>query len=755
MKRKFQILTASLLFFYGAYQNVYATDLTPEEIILPPGVQNILGNDIYIIPGTSGPIGTVVANINVLAASSYKVIFEAKSLEGGVSWSDEQMGYNLLPGERDTIYSNNWSPLSTGYYAIKVTVEFSEDIDNTNNSNYFFYIDVIQNRNASIEAFKRYMRKNKPKLPKLYNSNEELKATAYIKEQPVVDSQKVGSADTTELNVVVDTLSYLVYMPYYFSDKYMLPAEVFLINAMDTSSIRRDSINWWVTIDGVPFLPDTWSKIDSGEIIAGPTPEVDTVPDINVVAQEVTEAKSDSACALIVTGKKQKDWENSSFTKDLDFIEGNLMHEQLGPQLSAGQVVRIGNATKGEIENAIDQMKDKCDKIYFYYTGHGWKGGMSTNDPSDQQMTYLQLAQKLSETHAKELCVVIDACYSGSAEGDFRIMTDFETTNLTLITSSHSQKTSFSRNVYTAPSGERYNPGFFTWELMKCFGDPMADKDGDGKTSLEEAYWCVMEKNPVIQKGHLTRIQNPQLIVNRVVHPATDQIHIKVPDLPVELDFDSPLDEGAFLQIEEHDEIVDTTHATDSIYYLSKTRYYSFDLKDQLNSFNVDLTFTYDFAIDSVDSTGVGDIGMVKRDTAGLAWEKIKTIHLPDLHKVKALGQTGFSDFTFAKVYAPGDVIPQSILKQERQNSTLVKVYPNPAQDEIKIRLSVEKISLVQLSLVDLSGRELFTDVMKVKVGMNTLNLNFANLNDKPKPGIYVLYVKFNDLIYSERILIY
>jgi hypothetical protein len=52
-----------------------------------------------------------------------------------------------------------------------------------------------------------------------------------------------------------------------------------------------------------------------------------------------------------------------------------------------------------------------CDKLYIYYTGHGGDTGAKMRGTT---LTWAQIAQKIKDANAKEVCVIWQSCHSGS-----------------------------------------------------------------------------------------------------------------------------------------------------------------------------------------------------------------------------------------------------------------------------------------------------------------------------------------------------
>jgi hypothetical protein len=65
---------------------------------------------------------------------------------------------------------------------------------------------------------------------------------------------------------------------------------------------------------------------------------------------------------------------------------------------------------------ALQQMaaqEPPCDRLYFYFTGHGFSNSLIVNDEDLSQLSHDSLANCLKETGIAEICTIIDACGQG------------------------------------------------------------------------------------------------------------------------------------------------------------------------------------------------------------------------------------------------------------------------------------------------------------------------------------------------------
>jgi hypothetical protein len=133
--------------------------------------------------------------------------------------------------------------------------------------------------------------------------------------------------------------------------------------------------------------------------------------------------------------------------------------------------------------------KSDIDMLFFYFTGHGYLGGVQLGA---DKISFDQLHDEFVKFENIPMCIIIDACHSGSA------IPFLEKENRVLITSCQDDETS----------------GYFSEALISALGPP-ADCYGnlDGFTSAEELYahiladWQISTYTPQLSdsfEGNLT-----------------------------------------------------------------------------------------------------------------------------------------------------------------------------------------------------------------------------------------------------------
>jgi len=477
-----------------------ATDLKIDGV-LNPG---------YFIENEEAPVQFVIRNDNILLADRYTSSITIENQAQEVVFATEVEGRNLPPFTTETVTTAiGWRPELTGKYHLSIGVDFSQDIDTSNNQLETAVFAII-NYNEAADRLVEGLSDLGPCDPNL--------AVVFMPHEPLAPGDTVTNVEDIEpfsIRLSADSYKWFAYADFDPGAKYAHPGALVVIDGMD-GTITSTTVNTWPVINDEDYMADPFLRESTEDLIYGSLPPVEEQDNLSTLASESPPASvPGQTCAILVSGKIRQDWERSAFNFDLDLMEGNLRRESLGLQLNSSNIERIGNATAGEICDAIKRAQSGYDKIVFYYSGHGNKGWMVTNDPVAQQLGYLDLANKLYATEAKDICVIIDACYAGTAEGSFRIPFEFTQKNVTLVMAAMSTKTSLARVIQETATGERVWSGFFTWHFAQCYGDPQAESDGDSGISIAEAFNWVRAQNPAANDGRINQLQNPVIVTNR------------------------------------------------------------------------------------------------------------------------------------------------------------------------------------------------------------------------------------------------
>ncbi len=258
----------------------------------------------------------------------------------------------------------------------------------------------------------------------------------------------------------------------------------------------------WPIIDGSEYEGFTDS---TGDNFYGAYPALMPPPPATAPPVSLTKAVDPNACALIAIGKN-RDGVNEKQSRQVDTnrIVKYLQNNPRGPEL-AGANIKTERGPQGSlycgasIQDVCTQITNilqnpNCKKFYFFYAGHGSKGSNASMvfrgaNGGREPMTYAELGRKILNAvplnqAPPELCIVIEACYSGSVVKqlkDVRVVRNGKPVGLkvSVISSSSSDQVT-----------ERFGDGSgtpFYLGLEICSADLQANLNGDSKISLSEA----------------------------------------------------------------------------------------------------------------------------------------------------------------------------------------------------------------------------------------------------------------------------
>lgn len=135
---------------------------------------------------------------------------------------------------------------------------------------------------------------------------------------------------------------------------------------------------------------------------------------------------------------------------------------------------------------SLAALPDRCDKLYIFYYGHGLKAGSKPgrvvieedNSSKKRYYTYPELFADIKKANAKEHCILLMDCYSGSAFGPFKK----SGLKGTCITSSSSN----------LPTWRQGDGSAFMGAIYRCSKDPAGDLNGDCKKPPPELLaWAI------------------------------------------------------------------------------------------------------------------------------------------------------------------------------------------------------------------------------------------------------------------------
>ena len=529
---------------------------------------------------------------------------------------------------------------------------------------------------------------------------DEANAGAFMPYRPLCTGSSIQSADKVDVNVELSEDIWFAYLDFSQDIRYSHYGQYVYVNA-ETGTLTTDDVEWYPVIDGEAYLKNP------GDRIYGTEPEPVLEQNSSVISEQVTSTvPKTEICAVLVSGTAENPRQVESFEQDVDFIKNNLMGESLGPQLTEDDISVLKNASFKQIKDKLESFKGKYSKVYFYYSGHGTKNYMVTNDTVGNRMWYVDLAEALEATEADDVCVILDACHSGGAVSEFKRNAGLQSTNVTLLTSSSVDTTSWTRYIITG-GGDTIRTGEYTWAFVKCFGDPNANTDKDDKVTIKEAHRWALERNPTLDVGGTLRGRmDPQCWLHRAPETTEQVITPSDTRLTIDQGTDEKLPDNAELRIDLRYDTEDTVITDPDVFHISPKIQWDIRLEPNVGDYKIGIEFDYSFAEE--DFTGQGEPGIVWRETADDPWVMYTPTTSDTVNKsVQALDVTKLGQFAVAEVEPQ---ISNSVAYSTSRNGFLLdRSRPNPFAQTTRAHYTLPVSAEVSITVVDPLGRTVET----------------------------------------------
>lgn len=725
MKIQIRFILMILLIFPSLTK---ATNLVPGKLV----------NSFFYV-GNDTSFQFEVRNDSVVTANQYSVNVSVTDSLNNTIFSETVEGKDLKPYTIDTLVTKKtWTPEHAGFYRFNAKVNFQYEVDPSDDS-------------VSVEFPVLYPRLNftsKLADKSLSLFQDSTFTWAFMKEDLLKPGDMLQSYDPRELEITLGKYAYLGWVDFGKDIHFAHPGYYVLYDAMDTTKIEEYRINWFPLINGTPYLSSMDERLNTPDRVRGSDPEAVDVTSASTVSSETNEnTPGDSVCVLLVTGKQEKVNETLAWDFNTDIVAGNLTKEALGPRLPGASIRRLNEPSAEYIKAVLDSMKGKYKEIYFYYAGHGWKGSICTNDSAWNWLKYSDLAKSLYATGAKDVNVIIDACYSGSAVDGFSIP-EGRNTNLTLLTASAKDTLSWFYVMHTMATGEYVWSSFFTWHLMKCFGDPNAESDGLEGISLKEAFDWLRIQNPELNGKKNNSLMDPQIYIHRA--ETTREIEIRPPDTDITIYRDTDFDTTIVTMLVDMKTTVEDTASNDTTMLdMSTYRYWSLD-SDLSHGYSLELEFKYKPELEywNIEATKPG---IVRRDSAGEAWEVHDESDWDSTkYTIRAYDVTKMGDFAIGYVY---DLTTDIAFNTEAvpDHYFLNQNYPNPFNPSTTIRFNLPESQHVKLHVFDLLGREVMILVDgEMRGGVHRVIFDAGNLPS----GLYLVRLEAESFASVKRMML-
>lgn len=460
-------------------------------------------------------------------------------------------------------------------------------------------------------------------------------------------------------------------------------------------------------------LPDDKFQLVSGRL---PDPPIVGGNAIHEVGQGPALRR---ACAVLLSGQARDAAGQVAFDNDVTIMMQNLLQEKLGPRVSHRDIFRKFRPSRKDLEELIALVRvSNCDTVYFFYSGLGYEGGIVLRDLV--KLSYADLGTMLRNA-APDVKIIIDASHSGSAKSGLEAVRFFNDHDVTLVTGTSSKKHTFDSILHQAPAAP-IRGGFFTWHLAQGLGNPEADKNQDGFTSIAEAFDWVQKKNPAIQLTPTFSLGRANKLMCPTIFQSQRQIVGNQESIPFS-GFGMALQQGPVPTLPANSIIRVTDErprtgdvngggkvAEGSILELTHGRQRTIELLDDQGqplsgiNFEVEIAFQLDPDIDSLATAGIP--GIAWRPGPDDLWQAhTPTVWDPDsstitAQKVTTFGQwaIGIIDGASAVVVEDGTELPNAF--------ALHPNYPNPFNPETTIQFEVKERTHVRLTVFNVLGQQ-------------------------------------------------
>jgi hypothetical protein len=124
---------------------------------------------------------------------------------------------------------------------------------------------------------------------------------------------------------------------------------------------------------------------------------------------------------------------------------------------------------------------------------------------------------------------------------------------------------------------------------------------------------------------------------------------------------------------------------------------------------------------------------------AGKTTPQTRSAGVPNLYQmVHQNGQVNAGFYRVKIVLQNGQAYYSGILEVTRGMAAKVRVYPNPVRESLQLSLQSQQKGKVQVMVIDISGRQVYTQTVDVNSGQNVIRIPVQNL----APGNYRLITR-------------
>lgn len=459
-----------------------------QTVATPPTVQTSGPAAFALAPGQSASLRVQVRDSAGAAVAGASVIFHGPADLGGGSFD------GAAPGEPFLVVQSDASGIATATFrtgpapgVLSIGASTGDAIRSA-----VFAISTVQTASppaAGAEAVRAAVQLLYPAGASVLNGPYLLPAGATV--LPAHPERRAA----TGVPMVTKTPAWFFWMDDAPESRFQHPVRFILLDAEKPAADAAASatiapVNWWplVVLPGQPrpvsLLPSGDTLLLGGAASASAASGQPKFPSLFRLAKVPPE----QACAIIVHGPDAPG-SPADVLRFRDYVLGQnvvapgniLLNAPLTTVAPDGPRKSI---TRADLQRLIDEAaKKNCKKLYFYYSGHGTSkddgaGIVLVNEAGDgtDVLPYEDLARMMQPLKGAELCMIVDACYSGQLIDWFR----GKGYRGAILTGSDADNVAYGTR---GPNGF----GYVTYHVLLALQDSAADANKDGEISFDEA----------------------------------------------------------------------------------------------------------------------------------------------------------------------------------------------------------------------------------------------------------------------------
>lgn len=459
-----------------------------QTVATPPTVQTSGPAAFALAPGQSASLRVQVRDSAGAAVAGASVIFHGPADLGGGSFD------GAAPGEPFLVVQSDASGIATATFrtgpapgVLSIGASTGDAIRSA-----VFAISTVQTASppaAGAEAVRAAVQLLYPAGASVLNGPYLLPAGATV--LPAHPERRAA----TGVPMVTKTPAWFFWMDDAPESRFQHPVRFILLDAEKPAADAAASatiapVNWWPLVV-LPGQPRPVSLLPSGDTLllggAASASAASGQPKFHSLFR-LAKVPPEQACAIIVHGPDAPG-SPADVLRFRDYMLGQnvaapgnvLMNTPLITTAPDGPRKSI---TRADLQRLIDEAaKKNCKKLYFYYSGHGTSkddgaGMVLVNEAGDgtDVLSYEELARMMQPLKGAELCMIVDACFSGQVIDWFR----GKGYRGAIVTGSDADNVAYGTR---GPNGF----GYVTFHVLLALQNPAADANKDGEISFDEA----------------------------------------------------------------------------------------------------------------------------------------------------------------------------------------------------------------------------------------------------------------------------